>query len=57
MDQGKCIFLLDCMDICENHDNDKICMRTLLYAFIIMFNRILICMRYQSLVAHVVILH
>jgi len=20
MDQGKCLFLLDCMDICENHD-------------------------------------
>jgi len=20
MDQGKCPFLLDCMDICENHD-------------------------------------
>jgi len=20
MDQNKCLFLLDCMDICENHD-------------------------------------
>jgi len=20
MDQGKCLLLLDCMDICENHD-------------------------------------
>jgi len=20
MDQGKCSFLIDCMDICENHD-------------------------------------